>query len=313
MSTLTTQEKAALQALEVAANNERKEFDAVDALAKIRGVTVEALLAGTVQKDTARNVSAGKKAATIEEFTKDQRSQFQERGYCYTADGSKIFVNKNNRDALSRGLDVLSDAERGCSVNVIDPGTGDVTIFTKYGDLSQYMEPKPLLTDKKAAVTAVEQGKSEQGANTTSLNDSVVNVLDKVATYTGAAGDISDSLSKTDLVDAPVLNSFSSNMKILGNAITVIDVANTTYNHMKICNEGKESFWQGSYNIITSGLSIMGGAAVGGAVTGAGALGSYGTMTVPSVAAGIAAGSAASTIIDCFFDGIEKKIWGVAH
>ncbi len=52
MSTLTPQEKAALKAREAAAQNSGKEFDRIGALAEIRGVSIETLWAGVLQKNT---------------------------------------------------------------------------------------------------------------------------------------------------------------------------------------------------------------------------------------------------------------------
>ncbi len=52
MSTITPQEEAALKAREVAAQNSGKEFDRIGALAEIRGLSIEALWAGALQKNT---------------------------------------------------------------------------------------------------------------------------------------------------------------------------------------------------------------------------------------------------------------------
>ena len=146
----------------------------------------------------------------------------------------------------------------------------------------------------------------------TGFNNFAVEVLNNVSTYTGAAGEIAKTVRPIDIIDKTVLDNFAGNMTKLGNAAVFIDLTNTTLNHMKLYNQGKENVVQGCYNVATNGISALIGAGLGSLVTSLGTAGSFGTMTVPSIAAGVATGSIASSLLDLGFNKLEESVFGDA-
>ena len=105
---------------------------------------------------------------------------------------------------------------------------------------------------------------------------------------------------------------YSESLSKLGNAVVIVDFADTAYKNDKAYKNGEMSYAQSAYNTITHGISVTAGAAVSLAVSGMGATGSFGAATIPAIAGGIALGAATSNFSEWVFDKMEEQIWGEA-
>ncbi len=156
-------------------------------------------------------------------------------------------------------------------------------------------------------------GKSDKTGN---VLNSVNNTLRTPSTLVGFTSDLAKesakNIGKSDLTaTAPnsSLMTYSKSLSNLGVTVVAFDVVMTAKNEINSVNLGKESASHAAYNTITHGISTVAGYGFGAAVTLAATASTVGIGSVPGLAAGIIAGTSASTLCDKVFDYIEDRLW----